>query len=425
MNAIPACPPPVDARRFTVDGDDALEKHLADVCDQVLAGIQSLIPPDKLDGLLLGGGYGRGEGGVLLTDAGARPYNDLEFYVFIRGNNWLNERRYRAALQKLGHEIAHSAGIEIEFKIISAGKLRHSPPSMFYYDLLMGHRWLWGHEGILVGCGHHRLAHRIPAAEATRLLMNRCSGLLFAREKLRHWPFTEADADFVGRNLAKAQLAFGDAVLTAFGQYHWSCRQRHAHLRELAATEKFDWLPELLAHHAAGVEFKLHPRRTRAPLATLMAQHEELSSIGLRVWLWLESRRLGRTFSSGRDYALSSLDKCPETNLWRNLLVNLNLFGPAMLFEPHAARYPRERLFHALAILLWEKRSLDLELTARLQSELRTCASLRENLVSAYQALSARLNGSYLPPADPSGPPEHGHATAAAPVFKYSHSPLL
>jgi hypothetical protein len=424
MNAHVASRPQTSAPRFTVDGGDELEKYLAGICAQVLAGVRTIIPPNKLDGLLLGGGYGRGEGGVLKTEAGDQPYNDLEFYIFIRGNNWLNERRHRGALQKLGHEIARAVGIEIEFKIISAAKLRRSPPSMFYYDLLMGHRWLWGGEGLLAGCGHHRLAHRIPLAEAARLMMNRCSGLMFAREKLRHWPFTEADADFVGRNLAKAQLAFGDAVLAAGGQYHWSCVRRHARLRELAATEKFDWLPELLAHHAAGVEFKLRPRRARSPLASLAAQHEELSGLGLRLWLWLEGRRLGKTFSSARDYALSPLDKCPETNPWRNLLVNVNIFGPAIFFEAHAGRYPRERLFHALAILLWEKRGLDLELTARLQSELRTCASIRENLVQAYQALSARLNGSYLPAPETSNLLATGHAAVESPGFKYSHSPL-
>mgnify|MGYP006142135189 CR=1 FL=1 len=39
------------------------------------------------------------------------------------------------------------------------------------------------------------------------------TGLLFARERLDRPHFTAADADFVGRNLAKARLALGDAVL--------------------------------------------------------------------------------------------------------------------------------------------------------------------------------------------------------------------
>src|SRR4051794_37699748 len=89
----PVTPPPESpvnrddrSPRFTMDGDDALEKHLTRGCEQVLSGVRGLIPAHKLEAVLLGGGYGRGEGGVLRTSEGDRPYNDLEFYVAITGN---------------------------------------------------------------------------------------------------------------------------------------------------------------------------------------------------------------------------------------------------------------------------------------------------------------------------------------------------
>src|SRR5947199_6504474 len=106
---------------------------------------------------------------------------------------------------------------------------------MFYYDLVSGHRLVHGTDEWLGQCEHHRAAHRIPLHEATRLLMNRCSGLLFAQERLARVPFSAEDADFVGRNLAKAKLAFGDVVLAMRGQYHWSCRERQKRLKKLAA----------------------------------------------------------------------------------------------------------------------------------------------------------------------------------------------
>ncbi len=61
-------------------------------------------------------------------------------------------------------------------------------------------------------------------------MFNRCSGLLLARELLRKSALSSEEADFIGRNLAKMQLALGDAVLTAFGQYHWSAWERHRRL---------------------------------------------------------------------------------------------------------------------------------------------------------------------------------------------------
>src|SRR2546430_13906728 len=125
----------------------------------------------------------------------------------------------------------------------------------------MGNRWLRGEERLLTGCEQHRDAKRIPVSEATRLMMNRCSGLLLARERLERAEFSPGDADFVGRNLAKAQLAFGDAVLTAFGRYDWSCLERHERLKPLNVLDELPWLSEVQRHYTSGVEFKFPPAR--------------------------------------------------------------------------------------------------------------------------------------------------------------------
>ena len=173
-------------QRFTLDGGDRLEQHLAALCNQVREEVLQVIPRGRVEAILLGGGYGRGEGGVLQTPAGEQPYNDLEFYLCLAGHPLLNERRYGARVHELAERLSHSAGIEIEFKIISLRRLRRESVSMFHYDLITGHRCVYGGENCLSGCDHHRAAHRIPLCEATRLLMNRCSGLLFSAEAAGH-----------------------------------------------------------------------------------------------------------------------------------------------------------------------------------------------------------------------------------------------
>ena len=371
------------SQRFTMDGSDALESKLAATCEKVLSGVKSLVPAAKLEGVLLGGGYGRGEGGAMKTPVGDLPYNDLEFYVFIRGNSILAERKLRHPLHELGERLSPVAGLEVEFKVLTLDKLRRSAPSMFYYDLVAGHRWQLGDDALLAGCEHHRHAQKIPLHEATRLLFNRCSGLLYSLERLRRNDFGDSEADFVGRNLAKAQLAFGDVLLAAHGQYHWSCRERHERLAKLSGAENLP-LADLVRHHAAGVEFKLHPARSTESRETLSARHAELSGLGKKLWLWLEAKRLGTGFSSPRDYAFSARNFCPETSSLRNRLVNFRAFGAGGLA---CARYPRERLFRALALLLWEQ--IDVE---KVRSELRTTAMDFAGLVSTYENLWKRFN---------------------------------
>lgn len=335
--------------RFTLDGSAALERHLTRICERVLIGVQHLIPSSKLEGLALAGGYGRGEGGVLRTSEGDQPYNDLEFFVFVKGCTWANDRRYKAALHHLGEQLTPKAGIDVEFKIISSAQLRRSATSMFYYDLVMGHRWLCGDDNLLRGCDHHRIAACIPQHEVTRLLFNRCSGLLFAKERLKQATFTAEDADFVGRNIAKAQLALGDAQLASEGRYHWSCLERSRQLESHSPLAK---------HHAAGVEFKLHPHRSTLAKAELQHLHAQVSEQARQLFLLFESRRLDHIFTSVQDYVSSGINKCPEQPLWKNVLQHLRS-GPTALGVPQPIeRHPREALLHALALMLWGDDSL-------------------------------------------------------------------
>lgn len=396
MPAIASAPPFVPAvaepelaaprlARFTLDGDSALESHLARVCACVRAGVKRLVPRRRLEGILLGGGYGRGEGGVLRTPEGDRPYNDLEFYVFLRGSTVLNDRRHRARLAALAHELSATAGIEVEFKILSLAKLRRSPVSMFSYDLVRGHSWVCGHEALLRPCAHHERAESIPLAEATRLLMNRCSGLLFARERLDGGTFTADDADFAERNLAKARLALGDAVLVAFGRYHWSCRERGRRLAALPPAAWMPWFETVGAEHARGVDFKLHPQRSARSAPELRDDLRQLSLLACRVWLWLESLRLHKTFRSAVGYTLHPGNKCPETSPRWNWLVNLRHFGWRAMFAPLSWRYPRERLLCALPVLLWQPAMIESRrVRERLQRQLGTLAGDVRGLLVAY-----------------------------------------
>jgi hypothetical protein len=392
--------------RFTIDGGEPLEQRLEATCRRVAEGVGRILPGRKLRALVLGGGYGRGEGGVLREGDREHPYNDLEFYVLARGNRLLNERRYGRALRNLGEDLSPAAGLHVEFKIDAVGRLERERISMFSYDLVAGHKVVRGERDVFRDCGHHLEAQRIPLQEATRLLFNRCTGLLLARERLDRRSLTEEDADFIARNTAKAALALGDAVLTAHGQYHWSCRERHRRLLALAPETRQvgtavsrpaptpalenppPWLERVQAHHARGVEFKLHPDKSARGAKALEMEHREVSELSLQIWLWVEGLRLGRRFTSPREYALArGLSPAGETG-WRNFLLSLRSFGWRAAWDPLAWRYPRERLFSALPLLLWESGCLgEPAIAGHLRKQLLTDASGREELVSAYKQL--------------------------------------
>lgn len=371
--------------RFTIDGSDELESRLATICEHARTKILAAIPRRHVKALLLGGGYGRGEGGVLRSAAGDHPYNDLEFYLLLSIPDILAAKLYGRRVHAIAESMTAEAGIDIEFKLLSLRKLEKSPVTMFYYDLITGHRLLIGNEGWLTRCDQHRAAHRIPLHEGTRLLMNRCSGLLYAQQKLLQGQFSKEDADFVGRNLAKAKLAMGDALLTMRGQYHWSCRERHKRLRKLDGEGALQNFSSVVPLHAQGLEFKLHPIRSDRSPADLSSELKFLKEIASELWLSFESRRLNGTFPAVLDYCLDPADKCPETNPAKNRLINLRCFGVVGALIP---RYPRERMLNSLPLLLWHHEMIGSPDTLEfLQRQLRTTARSYSDLVRAYESL--------------------------------------
>ena len=381
--------------RFTIDGSDELEAHLRSLCTKVLSGVENVVSANELEALFLGGGYGRGEGGVLRTDRGDKPYNDMEFYVCIRGFVPVAQRKSGRAINELAHRLSEEAGIEVELKPTSLNRLISGQVTMFLYDLASGHKTLFGDPQSL---SNQRLqdASNIPLSEATRLLMNRSTGLLFCEERLRRSVFTPEDADFVGRNHAKAQLAFGDVILTAIKRYHWSCRERNERLKTLC--QKSDGhgvltpfpaciLPQIYCHHSAGTNFKLYPQRKTGERKSFLSMQTELCSLGLQLWLWLESTRLQTKFSSIGEYCTSEIDKCAETNKFLNPLINLRTFGVSAVHSKWT-RYPRERIFQSLPLLLWEPATLhNQSLLRHVQDQLNTTATDLAGLIESYSAI--------------------------------------
>lgn len=394
---------------FTTDGSSELEERIARTCRDAGAGAKAMVPADRLQAMLLGGGYGRGEGGVLREDGTDLPYNDLEFFVFISGPVPLSDRRFRGGFDEMGHRLTKDLGIEVEFKLYSLERLADGETTMFHYDLASGHKMVpdcgsASREQVLVACSPHLDAQRIPLHEATRLMMNRCTGLLYAERLLRSKAdsFGPDEADFTLRNHAKLRLALGDAVLTAQGKYHWSCQERHKRLMEgtLFGNEP---APEgispeqLRGWHGEAVEFKLHPRRAAESREELAERHQELKAGSWAVWRWLETRRLGTCGNTPGEYARDWKSKCPETRALKNAAVRLRSFGPAGLLadglKGRALRYPREALLRALPLLLWGGQETPPA------SDLELCGSLLHApvpdwfaAVAAYEQLWRRFN---------------------------------
>ncbi len=248
---------------FTAEDDPAVEQAIADMLRRLADEIRQLANADHI-ALYLGGGYGRGEGGVLVTENGQHlPYNDLDFFVFSKGLSATKRKVFDAELAVIAPRYEKESSVSVDFApakpIEKLIKERHT---LMYQELLYSHRHVCGPDLLAdVECPD---AHELPILEALRLLVNRGMGLLFAAQQLADAPKDDDGhvidgkaIDFAIRNLHKAALGAGDALLIAQQRYDYNLERRLKIIMYDAHTNSV--FTELAPFYKAARDFKVLP----------------------------------------------------------------------------------------------------------------------------------------------------------------------
>lgn len=325
---------------FFEDSHPELEAALRRHLERVRQGLAEGFP--ELAAVLLGGGYGRGEGGVRLLGGTALLHNDLDYFVFVRGPA---SAALRERVRELSTREGEALRIEVDFELLPVPRPEAVMASMMLRDLAAGfHRVCGSAEFLPATDGDGR---GLPLAEATRLLWNRGSGLYFARQRLAG---AAPEVDFVWRNHQKARLALGDAILCLHDRYHARVRERARRIAALGEAVP----AEVRNSYEAAVQFKLHPASSPLNLDGLRDDNRRLSTVWKEVFLAVENRRLGTTFRDGREYVLTRRRLYPAASRWRCLALamrdRLRRGGSIGSFWD----YPRAALQKALLLLLEE-----------------------------------------------------------------------
>ena len=96
----------------------------------------SKIPKDAVDCLALGGGYGRGEGGVLHQGAAERPFNDYDLVLI----HHYDEGIVRALLEAVHREATARCGIHVDVTPIHINRVKKLPQALTWYEFGKGHK---------------------------------------------------------------------------------------------------------------------------------------------------------------------------------------------------------------------------------------------------------------------------------------------
>lgn len=296
---------------------------------------------DNLLGLVLGGGYGRGEGSVINEGGVEQPYNDLDFLLVVQHPGDVDQATI--AHIKAHHETLTPLHVDFT-QPMTVQDLQKWPPWLMWHDFLNGHIVSSGDPQLLHKHVPKSVAGTLAPIEACRLLINRGAGLLWAMRIDRGLENKE-DADFIKRNYWKCALALGDALLIAHNSYTTSYRGRDKRFKEL--SHKFADISELdiVPFYDDALHFKFSPHEVTKPFDIL-----EMGVLTSRVFLYIEQRRFKRSWADHQAYAKWKGLREPEEHVpskWTR-----NLYKAYRLGE-YGWRYPIESVYRALPGLLY------------------------------------------------------------------------
>jgi len=339
---------------FTVDGSAALESRINHDMARVRALALEAVGAENLTALALGGGYGRGEGGVYVVDGEERVYNDYDIFVVVpftsrKRRQWVSER-----LHTVKERLEPECGIHVDFSPpMPVSDLPHQPYEVMFMEARHGYHVVYGPEDVLDALPDYDTEHP-PLEECARLFMNRGVGLLMAQMLFREkQDFNQDEHEFCIRNMQKAHMAMGDSVLFLEGRYSPSYLER----RRRVQASSLDGVPDpdsLRALYDGSMDFKLRPVHSVPDGLTLEAWLAQSVAAYLPVFLWFERARLGRPDMTWEAYAAlpARLPGLSGAGKAKNVVRNLRRRSSGLPPLSEWFLHPRDRILKRLPGLL-------------------------------------------------------------------------
>ena len=256
---------------FTGTSDPRAEELLATSIPQLADDIKALGIHELL-AICLGGGYGRGEGGVRTnTDGSFTLYNDLDLFTIVRTETSKHAREHiMRQLDTIGQRWSKLLKVDVEFSApLTLMDLNRNARKLMMQELVRGHVVLCGAPDIIRKAIPILPAETMPKIEAIRLMFNRGMGLLFAHEHLNTLDENapQDEVDFINRNINKCLLGIGDSWLMMTAQYRWGIEERAALLEQLNPDALGKGFPTLYRN---AVQRKFTPESNLQPQANTL-----------------------------------------------------------------------------------------------------------------------------------------------------------
>ncbi len=208
----------------------------------------------KLVSIVLFGGFGRGEGSVIIKNGEIKPLNDYDLFLVIKKP--MNPIRYfslASLISKLSKTIQQKIGLHTDLMLLFYENIKTLSPLIINYEMKYGSKVLWG-ENIIDQIPNYSPSD-ILLDDGIVLLFNRMLSLIYGYPK-------EKDRKFVIIQSTKALHACCESLLILSNNYHFSYEERNKRFKEvfpMKFPELYQKIPELIEYVDKSINFKLYP----------------------------------------------------------------------------------------------------------------------------------------------------------------------
>lgn len=287
---------------FSITAEPALEKKIEEDLGLIRDAILSVLGRHAIS-ILLTGGYGRGEGGIIWKDGNCFPVNDYDLVVVTKNMFLPMFLRYRSKIHRLGNELTEELGLGIDLALIREKSLRSMTPNILWYETQRGHYVVWGEVDIVKELPRWE-PQDIPWCEGTRLLLNRGAMLLVAKSIFnKSHSITQGELQTILTAAWKAVLSWGDSVLLMSGEYDYRYKKREAVIQNLSSLNEVPHGDTLSELYSQAIHYKFFQESAEIQatgigewLSDMIKRHEA-------VFQWFEEKRLGRPIANWKEYA--------------------------------------------------------------------------------------------------------------------------
>jgi len=315
--------------KLSLRGSVHFEEKMTNLLNDISIDIEKFIDSTLYKSVILIGGYGRGEGGVIKVQNVEFPHNNLDFLIVSKHINKNEEEELKNNINEIITSHCTSLNIDFDLSLISEFKLKTCEPLVITYDMKYGHKVINGDFSFFTSLSRFDIEN-IPDWDIRNLMVNRGTLLTINDLILAKKDHTMKDLKTIIKHCIKAIIGYGDALLYYHGNYHYSYVEKKLRMaQDNNVDESFKKL------YDDAMAFRFEPNYDKYLQLDLIDFQNDVKEILKKIHLSCEAMSLQNKDIKWRGYFETALSNSLSHNLsFKMVLKNIrNLFLPNHLIK--------------------------------------------------------------------------------------------